>query len=110
MNLAFAIAFSLPLLVSAGVAQEPDTPETAGVQDDFGDLAREDCTDRIQTIREESGQLRLERQPASPGDPLLIYAVDRREDGCPVLVMAHRPEDIRPVPDASDRPRLFPAD
>lgn len=110
MKLAFALAFSLPLLVSAGIAQEPDTPETAGVQDDFGHLARTDCTDRIHTIREESGQPTLDRQPASTEDTLLIYAVDRREDGCPVLVMAHRPDDIRPVPAASDHPRLFPAD
>ena len=66
------------------------------------------CRDRITYARQRLGQPPLlERQPASPDKPHLIYAVDRREDGCSVMVMKGDPDDIRPLPLPSDRPFLM---
>jgi hypothetical protein len=68
------------------------------------------CRDRITTAREELGQPRLERQPASPDKPLLIYAVDKRVGGCSVMVMHGNINDIRPIPEAeAPTGRLLPA-
>ena len=65
------------------------------------------CRDRIQEVRRELGQPELERE-ATPQDPLLIAAVDRRVDGCSVLVMRNDTSDIRPLP-APQEHRLMPA-
>ncbi|MEM6908802.1 MAG: hypothetical protein AAF494_08985 [Pseudomonadota bacterium] len=53
----------------------------------------------------------LRRGPAAPERPLAIYAVDRREDGCSVMVVMGNPDDVRPLPalEAEDH-RLMPAD
>ena len=56
----------------------------------------------------ERGLPMLDRQPASAEDPLLIAAVDRRIDGCSVLVMRHDTSDIRPVPKPDGRTTLRP--
>ena len=70
----------------------------------IGDPDEAGCRDRIHDAREASGQPPLpdpdqgeldtlpaqpllERQPASPDRPQAIYAVDRRQDGCSVMVM-----------------------
>jgi len=52
------------------------------------------------------------RGPGSPENPpLAIYAVDRRENGCGVMVMMGKPDDVRPLPSLSaDDHRLMPAD
>lgn len=69
---------------------------------------REDCRDRISKARELFGKSPLlNREPASPDKPYLIYAVDRRQDGCSVMVMKGDPDDIRPLPLPSDRPILM---
>ncbi|MDJ0643746.1 MAG: hypothetical protein QNJ15_13105 [Erythrobacter sp.] len=70
------------------------------------------CRDRIMQAREASGlPLLLERAPASPEKPFLIYAVDRQQDGCSVMVMMGNPNDIRPLPLPSEgAPGLIPAD
>ena len=67
------------------------------------------CGDRIHTVREERGLPRLQRETVSPDEPLFILAVDTRIDGCSVMVMAHNPNDIRPVPTAPGRGELIPA-
>ena len=66
------------------------------------------CRDRIETVRAERGLPMLDRQPASTEDPLLIAAVDRRIDGCSVLVMRHDTSDVRPVPKPDGRTTLRP--
>ena len=65
------------------------------------------CRDRIHEVRRELGQPALERD-ASPLDPLLIAAVDKRIDGCSVLVMRNDTSDIRPLP-APQEHRMMPA-
>jgi len=40
----------------------------------------------------------------------MIWAIDRREDGCSVMVVKGDPEDIRPTPDLPENaPLLKPA-
>lgn len=70
-------------------------------------LGQADCRDRIHVVREASGQLPLtRREPASPEEPLAIYAVHREQDGCSVLVMMGDPQDIRPLPSPQEGPLL----
>lgn len=69
---------------------------------------QQSCQDRISKARELLGKsLLLEREPASPEKPHLIYAVDRRQDGCSVMVMKGDPDDIRPLPLPAKGPFLM---
>ena len=63
-----------------------------------------DCRDVITKVRSEAGLPLLDRQPASPDKPYLIYAVDRREGGCSVMVMKGNPDDIRQLPKPMEGP------
>ena len=65
------------------------------------------CRDRIQEVRDERGLPQLERGTASPAEPLFIAAVDKRIDGCSVLVMRNNTSDIRPLPAPEDRAPLL---
>jgi hypothetical protein len=65
------------------------------------------CRDRIQEVRRELGKPALDRD-AAPQDPLFIAAVDKRIDGCSVMVMRNDTSDIRPLP-APQEHRLMPA-
>ena len=67
------------------------------------------CRDRIRRAREDLGQPELERQTASPDEPLLMWAVDHHREGCGAIVMIGDPEDIRPVPERGDPTLLTPA-
>lgn len=71
------------------------------------DAATQVCRDRIQQVRREFGQLALDRD-ASPQEPLLIAAVDKRIGGCSVMVMRNDTSDIRPLP-APQEHRKMPA-
>ena len=62
------------------------------------------CRDRIHEVREERGLPELSRENAKPDEPLMILAVDKRIDGCSVMVMAYDTSDVRPVPTAPDGP------
>lgn len=70
----------------------------------------EQCRDVISHARQEAGKPPLlEREPASPDKPYHIYAVDRRQDGCAVMVMHGDPADIRPLPARPEAPeRMIP--
>lgn len=70
------------------------------------------CRDTISKARAEAGKPPLVyRAPASPDEPLMIYAVDRREDGCSVMVMKGDTADIRPIPAPMLGPlRVIPAE
>lgn len=87
-------------------------------------LLRSGCRDRIERVEEDTegrsdlpmilqpGGPLLRRGPNNPeSPPLAIYAVDRRENGCGVMVMMGDINDVRPLPelDAEDH-RLMPAD
>lgn len=70
------------------------------------------CRDKIEQARAANGQPPLfEREPASPNKPYRIYAVDRRQDGCSVMVIMGNPNDIRPLPERAEGPTfvLIPA-
>ena len=54
-------------------------------------------------MREDLGLPGIERETASPDEPLFIAAVDKRIDGCSVMVMRGNLADIRPLP-APDAP------
>jgi hypothetical protein len=65
--------------------------------------SEKECRDRITHARAAAGKPPLlEREPASPAKPYHIYAVDRRQDGCAVMVMKGDPADIRPLPARPD--------
>ena len=64
------------------------------------------CRDTITHARAQAGLPMVQRKTATPNDPELIYAVDRRQEGCSVMVMAGNPDDIRPLPKPYDGPLL----
>jgi hypothetical protein len=69
------------------------------------DMERTKCRDSISPAIKQWGKPpMLEREPASPERPLAIYAVDRRENRCSVMVMMGNPADIRPVPEGAESP------
>ena len=88
-----------------------------GTYNSLSELLGPNCRDRLEQAQEEAPKLDLRsaplfrRKPDTPEKPLAIYAVDRRENGCGVMVMMGNPEDVRPVPslDADDH-RLMPAE
>jgi hypothetical protein len=67
------------------------------------------CRDRIHMVRQERGLPTLQRDTASPDEPLFIAAVDRRIDGCSVMVMRNDLSDVRPLPEVSGPGRMIPA-
>ncbi len=67
------------------------------------------CRDRIHMVREERGLPKLERETADPDKPVMIWAVDRREHGCAVMVVKGNPDDIRPLPKGSATVERIPA-
>ena len=111
----FILTILAPLAIAATAPVHPPsevtTPEGAGF--------RENCRDRIELVREERGlpklerdirDEKLERDSASPDEALLIAAVDKRVDGCSVMVMRHDTSDIRPLPEFKEGPaQLRPA-
>ena len=62
------------------------------------------CRDRIQEVRDERGLPKLEREVASPDEPPFIAAVDKRIDGCSVMVMRNNTSDVRPLPALPEGP------
>jgi hypothetical protein len=105
----FVLLSMAPLLVAATVAPtHPATPQVYSKLSPQPGPAPKNCRSRIETVRQERGLPKLDSKEAS-GDPLLIYAVDRMVDGCEVLVVADKSNDIRPLPDFSDKARLRPA-
>ncbi len=69
--------------------------------------APDGCRDRITLVREERGLLRLQREMAEPEEPLLIAGVDKRIEGCSVLVMKDNVSDIRPLPSRPKGPPML---
>ncbi|QIQ86123.1 hypothetical protein [Erythrobacter sp.] len=93
--------YALPLAAIALMgADEPPAAESRNPAEAEATPDRETCRDRIEQVRRASGQPPLmQRGPATPDDPLMIYAVDRRQDGCAVMVVKGEPADIRPLPE-----------
>jgi hypothetical protein len=72
-------------------------------------LAARNCRDRIQQVRDASGQPALDKTPAAPGEGYLINAVDMRLDDCAVMQMKGDVNDLRPLPEPSTPAGLLPA-
>jgi hypothetical protein len=68
----------------------------------------EECRQRIQHVRDQTGKPTLDRSPASPDKPMLMYAVDQKLDGCSVIVPVSDPSDLRQAPEPRP-PELIPA-
>ncbi len=86
--------------------QSAATREQASLMDQ---IRSQRCRDIISKAREDAGLAPLlKREPASPDKPLMVYAVDRREQDCSVMVMKGNPDDIRPLPAPTDGPLLQP--
>ena len=104
-------AVSLLAIGSAASVAEPSSPhngssDTAHSPDarhEDGNLQElpstgEDCTQQTARTSQPSDQRpQFRREPAPAEKPLAIYAVDRREDGCPMIVMLGNPDDVRPM-------------
>ncbi len=112
----------LPLVALAlvGAADGDDPDQSAPLDEETREGAEreipsdsETCRDRINHARDATGQPKLfRREPASPERPLAIYAVDRKYDGCSVMVMMGDPDDVRPLPEVERGPifRRIPSD
>ncbi len=72
-------------------------------------LAARNCRDRIQQVRDASGQPALDKTPATAGEAYLINAVDMRVDGCAAMQMKGNVNDLRPLPAPSGPAGLQPA-
>ncbi|MEW4448015.1 hypothetical protein [Qipengyuania sp. JC766] len=57
-----------------------------------------ECRETVRHVRDEAGQAELRREPAGDHSAHLMKAVDKRIDGCPVMVMDNAAEDVRPLP------------
>jgi hypothetical protein len=107
------IALSLTVLLlgttATAHAERPSltnvrAPATAGEVPQ--DLARP-CRNRVVLAYGDQALSRSDRKTAGPGT-LFIYSVDKRRDGCPVLMKQGSREDVRPLPRPTD-PRMMPA-
>lgn len=85
---------ALLLTTGAGAPRVVEGPPLATAPDPEGAV----CRDRIQQVRRELGKPALDRD-ASPQEPLLIAAVDKRIGGCSVMVMRNDTSDVRPLPE-----------
>ena len=101
----------IALTLATGAAAEPAPPAPApGIVAPAPDSqlalpeGRVPCRDTIHAVREERGLPQLERETASPDEPLLIAAVDHRINGCAVMVMYANTSDMRPLPALPDGP------
>jgi hypothetical protein len=102
----FALTLVAPLAIATTTPEQPSPDFTAPERAEL----RENCRDRIVLVREELGLPKLERDTASPDEPLLIAAVDKRIDGCAVMVMHGNTSDVRPLPEFQKGPgQLMPA-
>lgn len=89
-----------------------------GRQVPLSEILRDGCRDRLDYADDDSSTARITTGPllrrgpdTSDRQPLAIYAVDRREAGCGVMVMMVSPEDVRPLPEISaDDYRVMPAE
>lgn len=66
------------------------------------------CRDRIHMARQERGLPTLQRDTASLDEALFIAAVDKRIDGCSVMLMRDNLSDVRPLPAIAGPGRMIP--
>lgn len=99
------IAVSLiALLLATGAAPAPHFQPVLPDSSVLTARQAANCRDRIHEVRDERGLPRLDRDNAASDEPLLIAAVDRRIDGCSVMVMGNDTSDVRPLPAPPEGP------
>lgn len=110
-----AIGVALVMSAMGGTAtpaQQLDQPEYENPAKPWASVEQAErdrrCRDRIEQVRAEAGRPQLERGPADADKPLMMYAVDRKIDGCSVMVPVADPTDIRTSP-APGKPERIPA-
>lgn len=69
----------------------------------------EECRDTVQKTRAANGQPELDRRTADADEPMVLWAVDRRQDGCSLLVTKGDATDVRPIPEVDGKVGLRPA-
>lgn len=94
LSAAAAALSAPPMQADQSAYEEPARPWTSVEQ---AERLRE-CRDRIEQVRAAAGKPKLEREPANPDKPLLMYAVDTRIDDCGVIVPVADPSDLRQAP------------
>jgi hypothetical protein len=99
----FALLLLAPLLTASEVPPSPQTAPSPSVAPD-APSPNKNCQGRIETVREERGLPMLKRDNAPADEPLIIAAVDKRIDGCEVLVLKGNINDVRPLPEFHDGP------
>jgi hypothetical protein len=104
---------AVPLLASAtppaAIVSLPSYEEPARPWPNVQETeATKDCRKRIELARAAAGRPRLDRAPADANKPILHYAVDRRIDGCGVLVPVGDPAGMLPPPEPGP-PVVLPA-
>jgi len=77
------LALSFPAIALAADAPAPAAEEYARptIREMQPPPEPANCRDRIHTVREDRGLPKLERDTASPDEPLFVAAVDKRIDG-----------------------------
>jgi len=104
------LAFAAPAMALAADAPPPGALAHPTMRELQAPPEPANCRDRIHAVRDERGLPRLERDTASPEEPLFIAAVEKRINGCSVLVMRENLSDVRPLPALPEGPpRLMPA-
>lgn len=94
-----AVGASAAVVDAPSNGTSPSAPQSAAA-----------CADRIEQVRDQLAQPKLDRSPATPEQGHLIAAVDKRIDGCAVMQMHGRIDDLRPLPQPILGPaRLLPA-
>lgn len=99
------------MLTSGAAAESARTPQAVPPEPVPGAFVAQTggkavCRDRIHEVRQERGLPKLQRDTASPDEPVLIAAVDKRIGDCSVMVMLGDLADLRPLPAAPGEPRL----
>ena len=97
-----AMLLIAPLLPAATVPP----PAAAPAEIRTPELAQpgRNCGGRMETARQDNGTAKVQRDDAESAQPVKILAVDRRIDGCEVLVTGLHAGDIRPLPQFQDGP------
>ncbi len=106
MKAAIAILAAAPVVMMGAAPDRSAGPDARSGE--IGDPDPANCRDRIRKVREDRDFPKLQRETASPDEPLLIAAVDHRVNGCSALVMKHDTSDIRPLPQVDEGPLFRP--
>ena len=92
-----ALPFAALTLLNAAAAPQPHAEPQVAMQElqPFTPPGSQCRDNALPTHDVPQRQPRFEREPATPDSGQIIYAVDRRIDGCPVVVVKYRATDVQ---------------